>query len=188
MLLKKPHSMLTILQNTWRRQTGFPLFINSWKIHWSFKIIYQKNPHLQLCLFAVAVRPVQTPLCWTKAGSVHGALGVFSDSDPSETTVQTLLRSNSHFMMGLLWQLLQLLALMSFHFTLCQHCPVSCSGSWCLILFLMLNNQLELKAWSCDSPEGHTTALSGHLQHELQQLGVDTSTIDCILAFLHCYF
>lgn len=42
-----------------------------------------------------------------------------------EITVQTLVRGNSHFMVGLLWQLLQLLALMSFPFTLCQHRPVS---------------------------------------------------------------
>lgn len=42
-----------------------------------------------------------------------------------EITVQTLVRGNSHFMVGLLWQLLQLLALMSFPFTWCQHRPVS---------------------------------------------------------------
>lgn len=46
--------------------------------------------------------------------------------------------------------------------------------------FLMLRNQFEPKTWSCHSPERHTAALGGDLQHELQQLGVDTPIVDIV--------
>lgn len=63
-------SFLLIQGKAWWRQADFILVINRWKCHWSFNIIYRKT-HLKFCLFSMAIRPVQTPLCWTNAGSVH---------------------------------------------------------------------------------------------------------------------